>query len=246
MNINTSFEQSFMDKLRFDHKDNKNIAKAKKREEAENVEAKTNNLSAKNEEKLSEKAQELLKNLREKYGDYDFMVGNSDEEFESLSKTGSKEFSVIISSDELEKMANDEAYADEKMSMVEKAVEMCKRVCEENGYSTDSDKEGENGRINKISVSIDGDGNMKFFAEIEKLSAKQKERIEKNKEKKAEEQEKAEKAKKNNPYEKDKKNSVKRTSVEADSVEELIDKIKNIDWNSIGDSKSGDRFNFAI
>lgn len=181
----------------------------------------TVDISQKNEEKLSSKAQEYLKSLREKYGDYDFLVGNSTNDLKTLSKSGSKEFSVIFSNAEIEKMATDEKYAAEKMQGVEGAVKMCRRICEENGYVSafDAMKAG-NGTVNKIGIVTDDNGNMKFFAELEKSSDKQKERIEKY--------------------------SVKRTTVEAGSIEELIEKIKNIDWNNVSDSKSGDRFDFSV
>lgn len=203
-------------------------------------------ISAKNEEKLSQKAQDFLKNLRQKYGDYDFMIGNSTDDIKALSKSGNKEFSVIFSSEEIEKMANDEKYAEEKMQGVQGAVKMCKRICEENGYVSAFDGgKGENGTINKIGVSIDDNGNMKLFAELEKTSSKQKERIEKHRAKHAEEKKAAEKAKKKNPYEKEDKDTVKRATIEASSEEELIQKIKDYDWNKIQDSHSGDRFNFT-
>ena len=46
------------------------------------------------------------------------MIGNGSDEIRSLSKSGNKEFSVIFSSAEIEKMANDEDYAAEKMHAV--------------------------------------------------------------------------------------------------------------------------------
>lgn len=208
--------------------------------------AKTNDISANNEEKLSKKAQDFLKNLREKYGDYDFMIGNGSDEIKALSKSGSKEFSVILSSDEIEKMANDEKYAEEKMKQVEGAVKMCKRICEENGYASGG-KVGENGTINKIGVSFDDNGNMKLFADLEKSSAKQRERIEKNREKNAEEKKVAEKrAHRKNPYAKKEESSVKRMTIEASSEEELIEKLKSAEWDKVKDSKSGDRINFSV
>ena len=104
-----------------------------------------------------------------------------------------------------------------------------------------------NGTVNKIGIVTDDNGNMKFFAELEKSSDKQKERIEKYREKKAEERKEAEKkASKKSPYEKQEKDTVKRTTVEAESMEELIEKIKNINWNNVSDSKSGDRFDFSV
>lgn len=209
--------------------------------------SKTDDISSKNEEKLSKKAQDFLKNLREKYGDYDFLIGNGTDDLKALSKSGSKEFSVIFSSAEIERMASDEKYAEEKMQRVQGAVKMCKRICEENGFvSAFGGGLGENGTINKIGVSIDDNGNMKLFAELEKSSSKQKERIEKNREKHAEEKKAADKSKKKNPYEKEEEPSVKRTTVEADSVEELIEKIKNIGWDQVKDSFSGDRINFSV
>lgn len=207
-----------------------------------------NSISTNNEEKLSKKAQDFLKNLRSKYGDYDFMIGNGSDEIRSLSKSGSKEFSVIFSSAEIEKMANDEDYAAKKMHEVENSVNMCRKICEQQGYVSafDADKSG-NGTINKITISFDDDGNMKFFAELEKTSSKQKERLEKSREKKAEDKKSEERrTHKKNPYEKDTKDSVKRTTIEADSINEFLDKLEKVDWNNIADSKSGDRFNFSV
>lgn len=214
--------------------------------------SKSNDLSKTNENKLSKKAQDFLKTLREKYGDYDFFISNSTDDLKTLAKSGNKEFSVIFSGAELERMANDEKYANEKMQGVEGAVKMCKRICEENGYvSTFGDGTGENGTINKIGISIDDNGNMKFFAELEKNSRKQRERIEKNREKKAEEKKEeekkaADKEKKLNHYQGKDAFSVKRMTIEADSAEELIDKIKNIEWEKQQDSHSGERFSFTV
>lgn len=220
---------------------------------AENA-AVRNNISGNNEKKLSEKAQALLERLRKQYGDYEFLIGNGQDELQTLANGGGKEFSVIFSSAEIERMANDEKYAGEKLQAVEGAVAMAKKICEEEGYglklgSTDvADSDAANGTVNKISIAIDDNGNMKFFAELEKVSDQLRERIEKTKEKRADEK-KAEakeaevKFPKRNPYEK-KENGVKRTTVEATSLEELAAKIKEIDWNSIKTSASGDRINF--
>ena len=206
---------------------------------------KVNDISSKNEEKLSKKAQDFLKNLRKKYGDYDFMIGNGADELKSLSKSGSKEFSVILSSAEIERMANDEKYAQEKMDGIQGAVKMCKRICEENGYTSGFGGSGENGSINKIGVTVDDKGNMKLFAELEKTSSKQKERIEKNREKRAEEKKSADKTRKKNPYEKPEKPTIKRATIEADSEEDLLSKISKLDWDSVAESKSGDRIDFS-
>lgn len=210
------------------------------------AEALGNNITKTNEDKLSDKAKEFLKNLRKKYGDYDLFVGNGEDDLQALSKSGHKEFSVIFSSEEIERMANDEDYAKEKMEAVEGAVDMSRKICEQEGFlgANDAVNAG-NGTVRKISINIDENGNMKIFAELESSSEKQKERIERAREKKAEEKKEQIKADKKNPYRKD-DDSIKRTTVEASSMDELVAKIKGVDWSLIPDSKAGDRVDFSV
>lgn len=175
---------------------------------------KTNNkLSTENEKKLSKKAQDFLKKLKKEYGDYDFFVGNETDDLREIAKGGNKEFSIIFSSDELERMADDEKYAEEKMQGVEGAVQMSRKIMEENGFFSTFDKENsKGGLVNKIGISIDDNGTMKIFAELEKVNENQR----------------------------------KRTWVEANSMEELLSGIQNIDWDNIELAKSGDKFDFSI
>lgn len=63
------------------------------------------------EYKLSDKAQKYLDKLRKDYGDYDFVVADAGDDMKGLMKQATKEFSVIFSSEELEKMADDEKFA---------------------------------------------------------------------------------------------------------------------------------------
>lgn len=210
------------------------------------TDSQSNSISQKNEDKLSVKAQEFLKNLRKQYGDYDFFVGNSTDDLKSLAKSGNKEFSVILSNAEIEHMANDEKYAKEKIQSIKGAVKMAVQICEENGYIRLGGKDvGQNGTINKLSIAVNDDGSMKIFAELEKTSEKQKERIEQAREKKIEEKKKNEKTDTKNPYNTDKMNAVKRITLEASSVEELLEKIQKVDWNKIKEeSNVGSRFDF--
>lgn len=204
-------------------------------------------IGSKNEAKLSQKAQDFLKSLRQKYGNFDFMVGDSTDDLQALSKSGRKEFSVIFSSAEIEKMANDEDYAAEKMRAVENSVNMCLKICEQQGYESAFGADNSCiGNATKIGLVVDDNGNMKFFAELEKTSDKQKERIEKAREKKAEEKKTAKERVQKNPYEKEEKETVKRTTIEAGSYDELLDKLQTFDWSKVADSKSGDRFDFSV
>ena len=200
------------------------------------------------EDKLSTKAKEYLTNLRKEYGDYDFIIADKGDDRRALLDNSEKEFSVMFSIDEIERMANDEAYASEKMRNVQTIVGMSDRICEQFGFERAWDKNGENGTsINKLAVSINDDGSMSIFAELEKMSDKYKEHLDKMKEKHIDEEKAAEKLdKKNvNSYKKD-DSHVKKVTVEASSEDELIDKITNIDWNKGSAVNVGARFDFTV
>ena len=201
------------------------------------------------EDKLSSKAKKYLDNLRKTYGDYDFIVADAGDDRRALLDKSDKEFSVIFSSSELERMASDEKYASEKMRRVNTIVNMTDKICEQFGYERAWGKGSENDTIiNKLAVSINDDGSMSIFAELEKMSEKQKDYIEKLREKRSEEKKTSEKLeeKKVNSYKKDDTSSVKKVVVEASSEEELIEKIKNVDWNKVSGEKVGARFDFSV
>jgi len=106
------------------------------------------------EQTLSGKAQEVLKQLREKYGDMDFMVADfkNAEEAKSVLSKGTKEFSVLFSSEELEKMASDEKYLKEKMRGIEGAVRMSDEINRKYGFERGFGKEGMEELLEKISA----------------------------------------------------------------------------------------------
>ena len=109
-----------------------------------------------------------------------------------------------------------------------------------------------NSEISKIGISFNADGTTSFFAELEKSSARQREYIEKARlEKRAakkEQEKKAEKDRLENKYLWE-DTGVKRTTAQADSMAELLEKIKGVDWDSVkADNRLqiGGRFNFTI
>ncbi len=198
------------------------------------------------EDKLSTKAKKYLENLRKTYGDYEFFVADSGDDKRALLNKSTKEFSVIFSGSELEKMANDEEYAKEKLNAVQTAVEMSKRICEQFGFERAGEKEEGNGFINKIAISFNEDGTMSIFAELEKVSEKQKDYIEKIKEKRADDKKAAEELAEKKAKEKEKDVAVKKVTLEASSEEELIEKITNVDWNKVAGENVGVRFDFSV
>ena len=153
------------------------------------------------ETRLSEKAQTLLKKLRDNYGDMDFFVADfskGDNVKDILSKAG-KDFSVILTVEELEKMASDEKYEKEYMDKVQGARRMSEQINKEYGVASASGEAASRTKVNKIGISINENGTTTFFAELEKA-----------REEKQDEQTKM---------------------VQADSIDELIERIKEANWN---------------
>lgn len=182
------------------------------------------------EAKLSAKAQSYLENLRKKYGDYNFVVSNDMDTSKTLGSD--KEYSVMFTTEELEKMAEDEDYAEKVMGQVGTAVDMLKNISEKDL--------GEGVQFSQLGVSIDSDGNMKIFAQLEKLTAEQQKRLEEAKEKRAEEQKANEEKLQadKEPPEDGMPVVFKSADVEADSEEELLTKIFGINWDEIPEEEA--------
>ena len=226
----------------------------KKKETAkttENDKVKKNVTESIAEKNISKEAQKMLKDMRGSRTDMDFMVAdfeNGDNAKDILAQSD-KEFTVIFSKEEMEKMASDPKYYAEKMHSIEGALRMSDEINAQFGFerafgktngienSADTDT-----KITKFGISFNSDGTTTFFAQLEKTSASQKEYLEKIQEKKAAEKKEAKKK------EQLKQIEVKKAIVQANSKDELLDKIKNIEWNSIKpeDNKIGGRFDFSI
>lgn len=166
------------------------------------------------EPKLSKKAAAFLERLRKTYGDYDFIVGNAGDNLRSLVKNSSKEFSVIFSTEELERMASDEKYANEKINDMKGAIRMSRQINEQFGF--EGAFAGNGTKMTKFSISFNADGSTSFFAELEN----QKERLD-----------------------------GQQTIVQADSIDELLEKIRKVSRNTAYEEKepeSGARFDFSV
>ncbi len=218
--------------------------KAAERTEAVQVKKTETKKPESTENKLTDKGKDYLKSLREKYGDYDFIIADTKEDQDALAAASDKEVSVMISSAELEKMAGDEEYGNNRLKQMEEAIEMSKKVTEE--LANDPDRADDVG-LNKITIELADDGSVKLFAELEKSSAKQRERIEANKEKAKEEKKAEDKKEKIDKYGKNEEQR-QRTTVEASSAEELLEKIRGIDWSSVpyDEIKTGERIDFVV
>lgn len=196
---------------------------------------------------LSENAKKLLKELQKGYKNMDFIVADyeTDEEAASYLSRGKNQYSVLISPEELEKMAADENVKKENLKTLDDAVSKLREI---------RDQLGDKGKdISRLGIAIDNNGEVSYFAELEKVSEKQRERIEERRESKREEAREAEKKarKEQDPWGAgyaSERDSVKRTTVHASSVEELIEKISSVDWDDIQEEfvPVGHRFNFTV
>lgn len=202
----------------------------------------------KKETELSSRAQDVLKRLRSKYGDMDIMAADfkKGKEAKEILSGSSKEFAVLFSNDELEKMASDEAYFEKKVGEMEGAVRMSKQINERFEFEQGLGVKGtENATLAKTGIAFNDDGTTSFFAELEKSSAKQKERIEAAREEKRS----ANKTEKELASYAKNSADVKRKTVWADSMEKLLEKIKKVNWNAANAENkpaSGRNYDFSI
>ncbi len=162
---------------------------------------------------------------------------------------GDKYKDHIFSKEEMEKMASNSKYYAEKMHSIQGALRMSEEINAQFGFERAFGKTTEIGnsidsdmKITKFGISFNSDGSTSFFAQLEKTSENQKDYLEKIQEKKAAEKKEAKKKERSTQV------NIKRATVEANSKEELLDKIKNIEWDSIKpeDNKIGSRFDFSI
>lgn len=216
-----------------------------KKEETGTSKTSKENVVSNGEKQLSKAAQKVLQSLRSSKSDMDFMVADYDkgDNAKDILAQSNKEFTVIFSSEELEKMASDEKYYAEKMNGIDGALRMSEEINAKFGFERAFGKSDMNGvTMTKFGISFNSDGTTSFFAELEKTSNKQKEWLEKSLEKKAEEK------RANDKKNKTRNLDVKKVTLQANSKDELIEKIKNINWDYLkNDTKTiGGKFDYSI
>lgn len=195
---------------------------------------KTNGMSNTKPVELSRNAKNLLKELQQKYGNMDFIVGDfeTEEEAAAYLDRGTKDYSVLMSAEELEEMAKDEDAKKAGMDKIESARNQLAYL------QTQLRESGED--VKKLGVVFEKDGTSTLFASLEKAGEQQKERLEEAKEAKAADKKAANSS--NSIY-----NRSKRTTVTAKTTEELLDKIRNVDWNKVEEKDvptTGSRFDY--
>jgi len=199
----------------------------------------TKNVTKSETPALSEAAQSLLAELREKYGeDTDFVIASfsSDEEADKLMAQGTKDYTVLIDPELLERMAADEEVKNATISQIDEAKTQVNTMLEDLGEDADS--------VESIGISISGDGTISYFAKLKEDSDARSKQLKddldaKREEKKAERKEQQEKWMEN-AINNRRENALKAktddssddsekvsSTIKADSISELIEKIKN-------------------
>lgn len=154
---------------------------------------------------LSPKAQAYLDKLREQYGDYDFMVADNVDDPQALAAGSTKNYSVILSSDELEKMASDDEYANSILGKLDETVKTLDDIAASAQLSG-------NAQITQLAASFDSNGNTQFSATLEKLSESQNQRLEAAKEQRAAE------------------NDTPAVTLQANDSESILEQLRNFNW----------------
>lgn len=205
--------------------------------------------------RLSSAAQAYLEKLNRSYGNMEFFVADFDkgDTAESVLSRSTKEVSVILSSEELERMASDKQYEQKMMKNVQGALRMSEEINRRFGFQSAFGNQTGDVALSKIAISFHSDGTASIFAQLEKSSVAQRERIEEaREERRAEKKHGAgNKYKAEGAYgtEKGRGGRMKHTVVEAQSIDELMEKIAAVDWDKVKydeREESGGRFDWSI
>lgn len=194
---------------------------------------------------LSSGAKKLLKELQKTYGNMDFMVAEyeTEEEAAACLARGKGDYSVLLTPEELEKMAADEDYKKQNLKTLDDAVAKLGEMKQQLG------EKGED--VKRLGIAIGDNGEVSYFAELEKVSENQRERIDRQR---ADRREEAADARKKAEQEKLQESGfmrggAKRTTVFASSVEELSRKIEGVNWSRVREENyapAGSRFDLTI
>lgn len=144
------------------------LARLARMQEAEEpqIAATKNTSHVASETELSEAASKLLEELKEKYSNTDFVVGNysSEEEAKQLLAGGTKEYSVLLEPELLEKMAADKSVREKYEKIIVDSQQTFKEI--------EAQVEAQGGQVQNLGMSIDQNGMTTFFADIQKSNEK--------------------------------------------------------------------------
>lgn len=209
------------------------------------------------EPKLSKEAAKYYEKLKQKYGNYDFILVSEDQKQNAQANAAkyanSSKTVVLIDEDKIEKMATDENYRKKYENILSGASTQLQQL------KTSMEKSGTD--VQGYGMQVNDGGTASFFAVLKKSSSDQKARIEKGAEKKKAQKQaekkatekkaaekKAEKKKEHSKLEKSKSSSSNKTddidyaddtetvTITANSIEELMKKIEDYSYAQKSDN----------
>lgn len=199
-----------------------------------------------NSVQLSDKAKALLQELKKTYNNADFYVAeyeNEEEAADYLSR-GSKDYSVLIDPEELERMANDEEVKKQNLSLLDESLNKLGEIKEE------LKETGREDEVVSLGVNIGKDGQVSYFAQLEKAGERQKEFVDKIREEKKDAAKEAEAERTGKGQDRYNYEHSKRATVTADNVEDLLDQIRNFNWDNVKEETTipmpGKNFDFTV
>lgn len=215
---------------------------------------------------LSDAAKKLLEQLGKQFANADIHVTDEDldsKAVQDLMSRGTKEFSIVMSTDELEKMAADESYLGDKTDQIKDAMEQAKSLVADYGPDSEYAQNPENGYISRVGIVFNDDGTTTFFAEMQRAQAAGNKTLEEGAAKRAEARAEAADKAADKASKEDAKDTqmqtgtvarlpddlIQKTTVWGTSREGLAQMISRIDWSKIAAEKpqtEGGSFDFAV
>ena len=188
---------------------------------------KTKALSA--EEGLSDKAKSYLKNLRRSRNFVDFRIAEKGKENDALAGKSNKEFTVVLSNEEIEKMATDKKFEREQLNTLDQTVKSM--LMAQTGIGNDNGANKTNVEdIKSIAAKTQEDGTTMLIASLEKSTSSARkiaeEQDKKREAKKLEEKQDAKRAAEKEALKGDKKSEKAQKSGKSGKVEKTDSKDK--------------------
>ena len=188
---------------------------------------KTKALSA--EEGLSDKAKSYLKNLRRSRNFVDFRIAEKGKENDALAGKSNKEFTVVLSNEEIEKMATDKKFEREQLNTLDQTVKSMLMAQTGIGNNNGANKTNVED-IKSIAAKTQEDGTTMLIASLEKSTSSARkiaeEQDKKREAKKLEEKREAKRAAEKEALKGDKKSEKVQKSGKSGKVEKTDSKNK--------------------
>ena len=187
--------------------------------------------------KLSEAGAEYYEKLKQKFSGMDFILVSEDmketAKSQAASYAGGGKTVVLIDEAKIERMATDENYRKQYESIIENASVRL--------TSLQSSLSKSNSNVTSFGMQINDDGTAAYFAVIKKASDAQKERIEAKASEKAAQRKADKKAEEKKTEEKrleeaSEKRKEDPVVITANSIEELLNKIKDYEFEQMSNS----------